>query len=190
LRRGERFLVHGGASGIGTTAIQLAKAFGAEVYATAGTPEKCRACEELGAKRAIDYRREDFVAALRDETAGEGVDVILDMVGGDYTPRNITLLRSEGRLVQIAFQRGAKAELDLNAVMRKRLTVTGSTLRPRPVSDKAAIAAALREKILPLLATRAVRAIVHQTFPLIHAAAAHAALEADQHVGKIVLETR
>ena len=190
LQRGEHFLVHGGASGIGTTAIQLARAFGATVFATAGSAEKCRACERLGATLAVNYREADFVAAIREATGGAGVDVILDMVGGDYAARNLELLRTDGRLVQIAFLRGAKVELDLTPVMRKRLTLTGSTLRPRSVAEKGAIAAALRERVLGLIASGAVRPVIDSRFPLARAADAHAALEADRHVGKIVLEVR
>lgn len=188
LAKGETFLVHGGASGIGTTAIQLAREFGARVFATAGTAEKCAACERLGAERVVNYREQDFAQALKDATQGQGIDVILDMVGGDYTARNVTLLRDEGRLVQIAFLKGSKVELDLNAVMRKRLTVTGSTLRPRSVAQKGAIADSLRQTVLPWLTSGRVRPLIHQTFKLKEAAAAHAALEADRHVGKIVLE--
>ncbi len=188
LQVGETFLVHGGASGIGTTAIQLAKQHGARVFATAGTAEKCTACERLGAEKAINYRTLDFVQAVKDATQGQGVDVILDMVGGDYTARNLALLREEGRLVQIAFLRGAKVEIDLNPLMRKRLTLTGSTLRPRSVGEKGAIATSLRNRVLPWLNGGQVRPVIHETFPLRAAAAAHAALEADRHVGKIVLE--
>ncbi len=188
LRPGENFLVHGGASGIGTTAIQLARRHGARVFATAGTPAKCAACEALGAEKAVEYRSNDFVKELKEATQGAGIDVILDMVGGDYTPRNIALLREEGRLVQIAFLRGSKAELDLNAVMRKRILVTGSTLRPRPVAAKGLIADSLRRTVLPWLEDGSVRPVIHETFPLARAAEAHAALEADRHVGKIVLE--
>jgi NADPH2:quinone reductase len=188
LRPGEHFLVHGGASGIGTTAIQLAKRHGARVFATAGTPAKCAACRTLGAETAVDYRAQDFVAEIRAATGGAGIDVVLDMVGGDYTPRNIQLLRERGRLVQIAFLRGGKAELDLNAVMRRRLVVTGSTLRPRSVAEKGAIADSLRRVVLPWLDEGSVRPVLDRTFPLDQAAAAHAALEADLHVGKIGLE--
>jgi putative PIG3 family NAD(P)H quinone oxidoreductase len=188
LRPGEIFLVHGGASGIGTTAIQLARRHGARVFATAGTPEKCAACEDLGAETAIDYRQQDFVAAIREATAGAGVDVVLDMVGGDYTARNVTLLRTGGRLAQIAFLKGHKAELDLNAMMRKRLILTGSMLRPRSVGEKAAIADGLRRIVLPWFEDGSVRPIIHRVFPLAEAAAAHAALEEDTHIGKIVLQ--
>lgn len=188
LQRAESILIHGGASGIGTTAIQLAAAAGARVFATAGSDEKCRACESLGAELAVNYRLDDFEQRLRDATQGSGLDVILDMVGGDYTPRNLALLRDEGRLVQIAFLKGAKVQIDLNAIMRKRLTVTGSTLRPRTVAEKSAIADRIRQQVLPWVESGRVRSIVHATFPLRAAAAAHAALEADRHVGKIVLE--
>ncbi len=187
LKAGEYFLVHGGASGIGTTAVQLAKAFGAHVMATAGTAEKCAAVVKLGADRAIDYKKEDFVAAAKEFTGGHGVDLILDMVGGDYFMRNIEACAVEGRIVQIAFLRGAKVEAQLDAIMRKRLTYTGSTLRPRSVAQKGAIAAALREKVWPLLDSGAVRPLVHATFPLAQASQAHALMEADTHIGKIVL---
>ena len=163
---GESILVHGGSSGIGTTAIQLARAFGATVYATAGSPKKCRACEELGAVEAIDYREDDFVARIATATDGRGVDVVLDMVGGDYFPRSIKCLATEGRLVQIATQRGIRSEVNLLAIMVKRLTVTGSTLRPRSVAEKTPIANALRERVWPLLAAGKARPVVHQTFPL------------------------
>jgi putative PIG3 family NAD(P)H quinone oxidoreductase len=187
LQSGERFLVHGGSSGIGTTAIQLAHAFGARVFATAGSADKCRACEELGAERGIDYREEDFVSVIRDLTGGDGVDLILDMVGGDYIQRNISALAVEGRLVQIAFLRGAKAEINFAPVMLKRLTVTGSTLRPRSVEQKAAIAAALTEKVWPLLDSGQVGPVVHATFPLAEAAKAHELMDSSAHIGKIVL---
>ena len=187
LAPGETLLVHGGSSGIGTTAIQLARAFGARVFATAGSAEKCAACARLGAERAIDYREEDFVDVVKTATGGQGVDVILDMVGGDYGPRNLACLAVEGRLVQIAAQRGARTELDLIAVMQKRLTVTGSTLRPRPVADKAAIARALHERVWPLLETGGVRPVIFETFPLARAADAHRLMESGRHIGKIVL---
>jgi NADPH:quinone reductase len=187
LTAGETMLVHGGSSGIGTTAILLARAFGARVLVTAGTPEKCAACVSLGAERAIDYRQEDFVAVVRDHTGGRGVDVVLDMVGGPYFPRNLDALATEGRLVQIAIQQGAKAELNLLTVMQKRLTVTGSTLRPRPVAEKARMAAALREQVWPRLEGGALRPVVHARFPLAEAAEAHRLMESSAHVGKIVL---
>ena len=187
LAAGDSFLVHGGASGVGTTAIQLARAFDAHVYATAGTPEKCMACVRLGAHRAIDYKSEDFVAVIREATSSRGVDVILDMVGGDYFARNMSILATEGRLVQIAFLKGSRVEIDLNSVMRKRLLVTGSTLRPRPIAEKSAIAAALKKKVWPLLEAGTVRPAIHVTFPLTEAAEAHRMMEADTHIGKIVL---
>ncbi len=184
---GERLLVHGGASGIGTTAIQLARALGARVFATAGTAEKCAACERLGAQRAINYRSEDFVAVVRELTGGEGVDVILDMVGGDYLQRNIAALAPEGRLVQIAFQEGSVAEIDFLPLMLKRLTLTGSTLRPRSVGQKAAIAQALLEHAWPLLGEGRVVPVIDSTYPLAEAARAHARMESGEHIGKIVL---
>jgi len=187
LQPGERFLVHGGSSGIGTTAIQLATVFGARVFATAGNAEKCAACEELGAERAINYRDEDFVSVVKDLTAGEGVDLILDMVAGDYLPRDVDALAMEGRLVIIAFLGGSRIEMDFLPVMLKRLTVTGSTLRPRSVEQKGAIAEALRAHVWPLLAAGRVRPIIHKTFPLAEAAAAHALMESSTHIGKIVL---
>jgi putative PIG3 family NAD(P)H quinone oxidoreductase len=187
LRAGEALLVHGGASGIGTTAIQLARAFGARVLATAGGDEKCRACERLGAERAINYKTEDFVAAVRQATAGEGVDVVLDMVGGDYLARDVDALASDGRIVLIALQRGARAELNLLPLMQKRLWLTGSTLRPRSVADKGAIAAALRAKVWPLLEAGRCKPVIDSTFPLSQAADAHRRMETGEHVGKIVL---
>ena len=186
----ETLLVHGGSSGIGTTAIQLARAFGAAVYATAGSDEKCRACEGLGAAECVNYREDDFVARIEAATDGRGVDVVLDMVGGDYFPRCLDCLAVEGRLVQIATQRGIKSEINLLKVMVKRLTVTGSTLRPRSVAEKTPIANALRERVWPLLEAGKARPIVHATFPLRGAAAAHALMDSGAHVGKIVLETR
>jgi NADPH:quinone reductase len=184
---GETLLVHGGASGIGTTAIPLARAFGARVFATAGTDEKCVACERLGAERAINYRREDFVDVVRAATSGRGVDVILDMVGGDYFPRNLGLLAPDGRLVQIAFLRGSRVEMDLAPLMTNRLVVTGSTLRPRTVAEKGRIAAAVRENVWPLVESGAFRPLIHATFPLERAADAHRLMESDAHIGKIVL---
>ncbi|MDP6343443.1 MAG: NAD(P)H-quinone oxidoreductase [Alphaproteobacteria bacterium] len=189
LRGGESILVHGGSSGIGTTAIQLARAFGARVFATAGNDGKCRACEELGAEVAINYRDGDFVAVIAEATGGEGVDLILDMVGGDYLPRNLQALAVEGRLVQIAVLHGPKVEgFNILPVMLKRLTVTGSTLRPRSVAQKAVIADELRDRVWPLLEQGAVRPVMDQTFPLDQAAAAHARMESSEHIGKIVLE--
>jgi NADPH:quinone reductase len=187
LQPGEAFLVHGGASGIGITAIQLAKALGSRVFATAGSAEKCAACEKLGAEKAFNYKTEDWVAGAKQATQGEGVDVILDMVGGDYTPRNLELLRIEGRVVQIAFLRGNKVEIDLNPIMRKRLTLTGSTLRPRSVAEKALIAQALRARVWPLFESGKLKPVIHATFPLAKAAEAHRMMDADQNTGKIVL---
>jgi NADPH2:quinone reductase len=186
LRAGERFLVHGGTSGIGTTAIQLAREFGAEVFATAGSPEKCAFCEQLSA-RAIDYRREDFVERVKTWTQGRGVDLILDLVGGPYLQRNLDVLAPDGRLVLIAVQGGARADINLLPIFLKRLTVTGSTLRPRGVAEKAAIAAALREQVWPLLEAGRIRPVIHGTFPLERAAEAHALMESSRHIGKIVL---
>ena len=187
LQRGERFLVHGGSSGIGTTAIQMAAAFGADVFATAGSDEKCRICSELGAKRAINYRTEDFVSVVKQETGGRGADLILDMVGGDYIPRNIKALGVEGRLVFIGFLGGPKAEVNFASVMLKRLQITGSTLRGRDVAFKSAIADKLRKQVWPLLAAGDIRVLIHETFPLAEASAAHALMESSAHIGKIVL---
>jgi len=186
LKTGETLLVHGGTSGIGTTAIQLAKAFGARVFATAGSAEKCRVCERLGAERGIDYKSEDFVEATRTLTGGKGIDLILDMVGGDYVARNIAACAVDGRIVSIAFLKGAKVEVNLASVMAKRLWLTGSTLRPRSVAEKGAIATSLREHVLPLLESARVKPLIDATFPLAQAADAHRRIEAD-HVGKIVL---
>ena len=186
LKPGEWLLVHGGTSGIGVTAIQLAHAFGAKVIATAGTPAKCEVCRELGATRAVDYTAEDFVEAVKAETGGRGVDVILDMVGGDYVERNIRSLADEGRLVNIAFQKGSKVTIDMMRVMLKRLTLTGSTLRIRSNEVKAAIARAVEEKVLPLIADGRVRIVIDATYPLAEAAKAHARLE-ESHIGKVVL---
>ena len=189
LQAGESLLVHGGSSGIGTTAIQLARARGARVFATAGSAAKCDACERLGAERAINYRESDFAVMVRDLTSGRGVDVVLDMVGGEYFARNIDVLAVEGRLVEIATLHGVKAELNIQTIMGRRLTITGSTLRPRPVAEKGAIAAALRQHVWPLLESSAVRPIVHATFPLRDAAEAHRVMEAGTHIGKLVLVT-
>jgi NADPH2:quinone reductase len=187
LAAGEWFLVHGGTSGIGTTAIQLAKALGAKVIATAGSAEKCKACVEIGADRAINYRSEDFVAAARGATGGKGVDVTLDMVGGDYTERNIAAAAEEGRIVQIAVLGGADIKINIARLMMKRVTLTGSTLRPRTREAKAAFARALEAKVWPLLASGKVRVVMDSTFPLAKAADAHRRLESGQHVGKVVL---
>jgi putative PIG3 family NAD(P)H quinone oxidoreductase len=187
LSAGETLLVHGGASGIGTTAIQMARARGVRVFATAGSKDKCAACERLGAERAIDYSREDFAAVVSEMTAGRGVDVILDMVGGDYLPRNLASLALEGRLVQIAFLKGPRAEIDLMAIMHRRLTLTGSTLRARSIEEKGRIARAVRENVWPLVEKGEVGPVLHATFPLAAAAEAHRVLESGTHVGKIVL---
>ncbi|MFZ5792288.1 MAG: NAD(P)H-quinone oxidoreductase [Pseudomonadota bacterium] len=187
LAPGEVLLVHGGTSGIGTTAIQLAAALGSRVIATAGSPDKCAACRSLGAERAIDYRTEDFVAAVKEATDGKGADVILDMVGGDYFARNLKCLAVEGRIVQIAFLKGNKVELDLGALMVKRQTVTGSTLRPRSVAEKGAIAKALKDRVWPLIEAGRVQPIIYKTFPLAEASAAHRLMETSTHIGKIVL---
>ena len=188
LQGGESLLVHGGSSGIGTTAIMLACAFGARVFVTAGSDEKCRACEALGAERAINYRDEDFVAAIAEATQGRGVDLVLDMVGGDYLARNLECLAVDGRLVQIAVQRGPKADgFNLLTVMQKRLNVTGSTLRPRSVAEKMAIRDELLTQVWPLLSAGVVRPVVHAEFPLEQVSEAHALMDSSRHVGKIVL---
>lgn len=185
----ETLLVHGGSSGIGTTAIQLARAFGARVFATAGSDEKCAACAALGAALAVNYRTSDWVAAFKDATHGRGVDLILDIVGGEYVARNLELLAVEGRLVQIAFLSSSKVELDLMPVMRRRLTLTGSTLRPRSPEEKGAIARQLHARVWPLFATGEVKPVIHARFPLDQAAAAHRMMEESRHIGKIVLTT-
>ena len=188
LRAGEAALFHGGSGGIGTTAIQLAAARGSRVFATAGSDEKCRACEALGAERAINYRTTDFVEAIASETGGRGVDLILDIMGGAYTARNLASLAIDGRLVQIGLQGGdPSVTVDLWRVMSRRLTLTGSTLRSRPVAEKGEIAAALRAEVWPLLERGVVKPLVHRTFPLAQASAAHALIESSEHVGKIVL---
>jgi NADPH2:quinone reductase len=190
LKNDETLLVQGGSSGIGVTAIQMARAFGHKVYATAGTAEKCAECEKLGATRAINYRSEDFVAVLKQETGGRGVDVILDMVGGDYVPRELACLADDGRLSIIAFLGGTKTTLDMTDILRRRLTITGSTLRPRPVEVKAAIANDLRQKVWPLIESGKIRPVIYRVFPLEEAASAHALMEASTHVGKILLSVR
>ena len=187
LKSGETFLVHGGTSGIGTTAIQLAKALGARVITTAGTPEKCDACRKLGADVAVNYKTEDFVVACKAATGGKGVDVILDMVGGDYIARNYEAAAVEGRIVQIAFQGNAKAEINFMRLMLKRLHHTGSTLRSRSVADKGAIRTAVEANALPLIVTGKVKPVIYKTFALAEAAAAHALMESSAHIGKIVL---
>ena len=187
LKRGESLLVQGGSSGIGVTAIQMGAAMGSRVFATAGSDEKCAACVKLGAEKAINYRTQDFAAEVNAATGGKGVNVILDMVGGDYVPKELKCLAEEGRLVFIAFLRGPKTELDINELMRRRLTLSGSTLRPRPVEFKGAIAKSLRERIWPLIETGKIKPVLFRTFPLAEAREAHKLMESSQHVGKIVL---
>ena len=187
LKSGQTLLVHGGSSGIGTTAIQLAKAFGARVIVTAGSAEKCDACRKLGADVAVNYKSEDFVAATKAATGGKGAEVILDMVGGDYIERNYEAAAVEGRVVQIAFQGGPRATVSFHRIMLKRLIHTGSTLRARAVADKAGIARALEAKVWPLIAAGKVKPAIYRTFPLAEAAAAHALMETSTHIGKIVL---
>jgi NADPH2:quinone reductase len=187
LAAGEWLMVHGGSSGIGTTAIQLAKAFGARVIATAGTAEKCEACLRLGADVAVNYRNEDFVKAAKEATGGRGVDVILDMVGGDYIPRNHETAGADGRIVQIAFLKSSKVEVDFRRLMLKRLTHTGSTLRSRSVPEKAAIARALEQTVLPLIAEGRCRPVMDSTFPLDDVRKAHERMDGGEHIGKIVL---
>jgi NADPH2:quinone reductase len=187
LKPGETLLVHGGSSGIGTTAIMLAKALGSRVIVTAGSSEKCAACLSLGADRAINYRSEDFVEISRAETDGKGADVILDMVGGAYVARNLAAAAMHGRIVQIAFQQGSKVEADLLPIMLKRLWLTGSTLRPRSVAEKAEIARALESRVWPLLASGRCKPVIFKTFPLAEASSAHRLMESSEHIGKIVL---
>lgn len=185
---GESILIHGGASGIGTVAIQLAKAFNAgAIFATAGDRDKCHACEKLGATRGIDYKHEDFVQVIKEATANRGVDVVLDMIGGDYIPKNISVLAVEGRHVSIATQHGIVAEVNFGPIMGKRLTLTGSGLRPRSVAEKGAIAASLRQKVWPLLDAGKVKPVIYKTLPLAEAGEAHRMLETSSHTGKIVL---
>lgn len=187
LKAGESALIHGGGSGIGTTAIQLAKAFGATVFTTAGNEDKCRVCRELGADRAVNYNKEDFVAVCKDATAGRGVDVILDMVAGDYVNRNIEVAAEEGRYVFIAGLKGFSAQVSVRSIMLKRLQLTGSTLRPRLVAFKAAIAASLRQHVWPLLEAGKIKPVVHAALPLREASAGHRMMEASEHIGKIML---
>lgn len=187
LGAGETLLVQGGASGIGTTAVQMARALGHRVFATAGSDDKCRAVEALGAERAVNYRSEDFVAVVKELTGGRGVDVILDMVAGDYLQREVKAIADDGRIVLIAFLGGARAQVDFGEVMRRRITITGSTLRPRPVGFKAAIARALEARVWPLIAAGQLRPLMHARFPLAQAALAHAMMESSAHTGKIVL---
>lgn len=183
----ETLLVQGGTSGIGVAAIQIAAALGHRVFATAGSDEKCRACETLGAERGINYRDQDFVEVVKAATAGTGVDVILDMVGGDYVAREITCLADDGRLVMIALLGGSRATVDLGQILRRRLTLTGSTLRPRPVAFKAAIANQLQQRVWPLIEAGKIKPVIYRTFPLEQAAQAHALMESSAHVGKIML---
>ncbi len=187
LRAGERVLIHGGTSGIGTTAIQLARAFGAIVFATAGSDEKCQACRTLGATTAINYKHEDFVATIKRETGGAGVDVILDIVGGDYVARNIDCLAMNGRLVQIGTQAGPRVSISLTPILQRRLTLTGSTLRARTVEEKGAIAREVERHVWPLLASRRVAPVIDRMYPFTQAADAHRRLESSEHIGKIVL---
>jgi putative PIG3 family NAD(P)H quinone oxidoreductase len=187
LARGETVLIHGGSSGIGTTAIQLARVSGARVFATAGSPGKCARCEELGAERAINYREADFVAAVKELTGGRGVNLVIDMVGGDYLQRNLDALGMDGRLVQIGQLGGAKAQINMVPVLQRRLTITGSVLRPRSVAEKAAIARAVHDRVWPLFESGAMQVVVHATFPLRQAAEAHRMMEASTHIGKLVL---
>ena len=187
LASGETVLIHGGSSGIGTTAVQLAKAFGAGVVTTAGSPEKCAACLKLGADVAVNYKTEDFVAATKKATAGHGAEVIIDLIGGDYVDRNYEAAAVEGRILQIAIQSSPRASIDLRRLMFKRLTHTGSTLRARSIADKAAIARAIEAKVLPLIAAGRVKPVIDSTFELRDAAAAHARMETGHHIGKIVL---
>ena len=187
LAPGETLLVQGGSSGIGVTAIQMAKAFGHTVYATAGSADKCAACVRLGADRAINYKTEDFVAVLKEATGGRGVNVILDMVGGDYVDRELKSLADDGRIVLIAFLGGMKSTVNLNEILRRRLVLTGSTLRPRAIDFKAAIAQNLRDKVWPLLEAKTIKPEIFKTFALADAAEAHTLMESSQHIGKIVL---
>jgi NADPH:quinone reductase len=189
LQPGETLLVHGGSSGIGTSAIQLARAWGVRVFATAGSAEKCTACERLGAELAVNYRTQDFVAAVRETTDGRGVDVILDMVGGDYVARNLELLAPGGRLAQIAFLKGPQVQLDLSPLLRRSLTVTGSVLRPRSPEQKGALARELRRHVWPLIERGLIRPVIHAFFPLAEASEAHRTMEEGRHIGKLVLVT-
>ncbi|MGH8497562.1 MAG: NAD(P)H-quinone oxidoreductase [Methylococcales bacterium] len=187
LMPGERFLVHGGSGGVGTTAIQMAAAFGSTVYTTASSEEKCEFCRRIGAQRAINYNEQDFVEVIKSETANKGVNLILDIIGGDYLNRNLSCLAPKGRLVQIALQKGPKTVINLLPIMLKRLTLTGTTLRPRSVTKKARIAESLRAKVWPLLEATTIRPIIHGTFPFHQASKAHELMESSAHIGKIVL---
>ena len=186
-KSGDTVLIHGGTSGIGTTAIQLASAWGERVFATAGSAQKCRACERLGAARGIDYNKEDFVEVIRAETGGAGVDLILDMVAGAYVARNIDAAAMEGRIVTISLLGGARAEINMGLIMQKRLTLTGSTLRTRTIAQKAVVAEAVLKNVWPLLKAGRAKPVIHASFPMAQAAAAHALMETSQHIGKIVL---
>jgi NADPH2:quinone reductase len=188
LSAGETFLVQGGTSGIGVTAIQLVSAMGHRVFATAGSDDKCRACESLGAEKGINYKTEDFAEVIKAATNGRGVDVILDMVAGDYVNREIRCLADDGRIVIIALLGGAKGQVDMSHILRRRLTITGSTLRPRPVSFKAEIARKLQQKVWPLIEAGKIKPVIYKTFPLARASEAHALMESSQHVGKIMLQ--
>jgi NADPH2:quinone reductase len=190
LRRGERVLVHGGSSGIGLAAIGLAKLRGAQCLVTVGADDKASFCRDFGADAAINYRSEDFVSRIRELTGGEGVDVVLDMVGGDYIPKNLSVLRRDGRLVLIAFQRGSRADLDFSPVMRNRLVVTGSTMRPRTVAEKTQIRDALQREVWPAFSAGQIRIHIHATYPLAQAAEAHRLMESGAHMGKILLRVR
>jgi len=190
LKGSETLLIQGGSSGIGVTAIQMARAFGHRVFVTAGSAEKCTACEKLGASRAINYRTEDFVAVVKELTGGKGVDVILDMVGGDYVPRELACLADDGRLSLIAFLGGTRATIDMTDILRRRLTITGSTLRARSVDVKGAIAQSLEQKVWPLIEAGRIKPVIYRTFRLEEASAAHALMESSAHVGKIILEVK
>ncbi|HTH81529.1 MAG TPA: NAD(P)H-quinone oxidoreductase [Mucilaginibacter sp.] len=187
LQPNESLLVHGGSSGIGVTAIQMAKALGSTVYATAGNNEKCKFCEDLGAAKAINYKKEDFIAVIKHITQNKGVDVVLDMIGGDYTARNLQVLADEGRLVMINMMEGKDVQIDLSVIMRKRLNITGSMLRSRDVAFKSSIALSLEKKVWPLLASGQIKPVVYAVFPAVQAAAAHQLMESSEHMGKIVL---
>lgn len=188
LQPGESLLVHGGSSGIGVTAIQMAKALAGKVYVTAGSDEKCKFCADLGADKAINYKTEDFTAVIKEITKGKGVDVILDMIGGDYTPRNLQALADDGRLVLINMMEGKDTQIDLSLILRKRLTITGSTLRARDVGFKSEIAAALQKNIWPLITSGQIKPVVNAVFPASKAAYAHVLMESSNHIGKIVLD--
>ena len=190
LKGSETLLIQGGSSGIGVTAIQMARAFGHRVFVTAGSAEKCTACEKLGASRAINYRTEDFVAVVKELTGGKGVDVILDMVGGDYVPRELACLADDGRLSLIAFLGGTRATIDMTDILRRRLTITGSTLRARSVEVKGALAQSLKQKVWPLIEAGRIKPVIYRTFRLEEASAAHALMESSAHVGKIILEVQ